>query len=330
MKVLGISVGRHNSNTEILVKETLMGAEQAGAEVEFVRLHDLYIKPCTGCNQCVVGMFEKGQSGACVLKGDDYEWIDDKIMDCDGLVLGSPIYEKGPSGYLKSLNDRMSCGHDVAFRMIARDVREKKGITVGTGPDPRAFKDRVATLIAVGGSEWDTLALPMLHMFCMSMQIEVLDKILANWIGLPGTILFHPDILERAHNSGKHLVESFKKPVAEAKYIGPNDWICPMCHSKLFEFRTEKKNTSAKCGMCGLKGTINIVNGEIVFETTEEARKLSCVTLSGKFHHADDLHQRSLKPHELYHEMPERLKKYLNVLKPSKPVRKVAETVEVK
>ncbi len=29
------------NNTEILVKEALMGAEEAGAEVELIRLHDL-------------------------------------------------------------------------------------------------------------------------------------------------------------------------------------------------------------------------------------------------------------------------------------------------
>lgn len=37
MKILGISCGKM-SNTEILVKEALMGAEELGAEVEFVRL----------------------------------------------------------------------------------------------------------------------------------------------------------------------------------------------------------------------------------------------------------------------------------------------------
>ena len=319
MKVLGISAGRNNSNTEILVKETLMGAEEAGAQVEFVRLHDLDLKPCTGCNSCAMDLFEKGGSGACIIKGDDYAFIDDKVMDCDGLVLGSPVYEKGPSGYLKSLNDRMSCGHDVAFRMIARDMREQKGITAGTGPDPRAFKQRVATLISVGGSEWDSLAMPMLQMFCMSMQIEVLDKINANWIGLPATILFHEEFLKRAHNSGRHLVESWKGAISEARYIGPDDWLCPMCHSKIFEIYTERKNTSAKCAMCGVRGTLAILNGEVVFEVTEEAKKLSCVTLTGKFHHADDLRTRSLVPHPLYAEKAERLKKYQSYLTPAKP-----------
>ena len=99
MKVLGISCGRRMSNTEIMVKEALMGAEEAGAEVEFLRLHDFNIKPCTGCNSCVIDLMEKGGGGKCTIKDDDFAFIDDKIMDCDGLILGSPIYEKSPTGH---------------------------------------------------------------------------------------------------------------------------------------------------------------------------------------------------------------------------------------
>jgi multimeric flavodoxin WrbA len=126
------------SNTEIMVKEALMGAEGAGAEVQFVRLHDLTIKPCTGCNSCVVDLMERNGGGKCTIKDDDFPFIDNLIMDCDGLIVGSPIYEKSPSGQLKSLNDRMGPSHDVGFRMIAQKMREEKGITTGTGPDPRA------------------------------------------------------------------------------------------------------------------------------------------------------------------------------------------------
>ena len=133
MKVLGIACGRRMSNTEIMVKEALMGGEESGAEVEFIRLHDLYIKPCTGCNSCVVDLMEKGGGGKCVLKGDDFPFIDEKIMECDGLILGSPIYEKSPTGQLKTLQDRMGPSHDQGFRMIAKKIREEKGITVGRG-----------------------------------------------------------------------------------------------------------------------------------------------------------------------------------------------------
>ena len=55
MKVLGLTCGRKLSNTGILVKEALMGAQEMGAEVEIVRLMDLDIKPCTGCRLCRKG-----------------------------------------------------------------------------------------------------------------------------------------------------------------------------------------------------------------------------------------------------------------------------------
>jgi multimeric flavodoxin WrbA len=320
MKILGISCGRKMSNTEILVKEALMGAEEAGAEVELVRLHDLHIKPCTGCNACVVNLFEKHGPGDCVIKNDDFAFIDEKIMECDGLILGSPIYEKSPSGLLKVLNDRMGPSHDLAFRSVAKKMREEKGITAGKGPDERAFKPRAASLIAVGGSEWDNLALPMLHLFALPFQMEVVDKILVNWVGLPGAVVFKEDTLQRARNSGRHVAETLKKPIEQAKYIGEQG-ICPMCHSKLIEIRNDDHNYPAICGTCGVKGTLKVENSKVRFEVVEEDKAHSHVLMSGKFGHADELMKVSLKPNPLIHELPERLKKYKNYLTYSKPLR---------
>jgi multimeric flavodoxin WrbA len=54
MRILGISLGQKLGNNEILVKEALKGAEAQGAEVAFLRTRDFDIKPCTGCNACVM------------------------------------------------------------------------------------------------------------------------------------------------------------------------------------------------------------------------------------------------------------------------------------
>ena len=324
MKILGLSCGRRNSNTEILVKEALMGAEEAGAEVELVRLQDLTIKPCTGCNSCVIDLFEKGGSGHCNIRDDDFNFINDKILDCDGIVVGSPIYEKSPSGQLKSLNDRMGPSHDMAFQMIARDVRKEKGITKGTGPDPRFFKQRGSVLIGVGGSEWDTLAAPMLHLFVFPMQIEVVDKIIANWVALPKSVLFRDDLLTRAHHSGKHLAECLKRQITADDYIGEKG-ICPICHSKLVEIRHGDSNYPAICGTCGVRGTLSVTDGTVKFEVKEEDKPHSHVLLSGKFEHARELQEQSLVPNPNHHEIPERFKKYEAYLKPTKPQKVVAQ-----
>jgi len=319
MKILGINCGRKMSNTEILVKEALMGAEELGAEVEFVRLHDLNLKPCTGCNACVVSLMEKGGTGDCVIRDDDFKFIDEKIMDCDGIIVGSPIYEKTPSGQLKILNDRMGPSHDVAMRMIAKKIREQKNITTGNGPDERSFKTRAASLIAVGGSEWDNLALPMLHLFTLSMQMEVVDKMLVNWVALPGMVALKDDELARARKSGRHVAKTLMKPIEEAEYIG-EEGMCPLCHSKLLEVRNGDSNYPIICGICGVKGTLSVVDNKVKFEVKEEDKAHSHIRLSGKFEHCDELKNVSLKPAPNVHELPQRLEKYKTYLTPSRPI----------
>jgi hypothetical protein len=213
----------------------------------------------------------------------------------------------------------MGPSHDVAFRMIAKKTREEKGITAGKGPDERAFKPRAASLIAVGGSEWDNLALPMMHLFVLSLQMEVVDKMLVNWVGLPGAVVFRQDALEKARKSGRHVAETLTKPISEAKYIG-DPGICPICHSKLIEVRENDNNFPAICGTCGVRGTLNVVNGKVKFEIAEEDKAHSHVLLSGKFGHAAELKEVSLKPNPNIHELPERIKKYQSYLYYSKPV----------
>jgi multimeric flavodoxin WrbA len=308
------------SNTEILVKEALMGAQETGAEVELVRLNDLTIKPCTGCNHCLDDMFDKGGAGDCILRNDDFPFIDDKIMGCDALVVGAPIYEKTPPGLLKTLNDRMGPSHDMAFRIMAQKLQDEGKVPKDKGFDPRFFKTRVASLIAVGGSEWDTLALPLLHLFALPMQMVVVDKVLFNWVGLPGVVALDDAKLARAHESGHHVGESLKRPAEEATYIGEQG-ICPICHSKVVEIREEDKNYPAICGICGVRGTLDVTGGKVSFAVSEADWPLSHVILSGKYAHLDELMNVSLKPPANIGELPARLEKYKGKPPYSKPER---------
>lgn len=319
MKVLGLTCGRKTSNTEILVKEALMGAEERGAEVEIIRLNDLKLKPCTGCNSCVISLFEKGGAGECVIKNDDLKFIDDRILDCDGLILGAPIYEKAPPGLLKILNDRMGPSHDMAFRIIAKKIREEKCITKGKGPDERSFKPRVASLFAVGGSDWTTFALPMLQMFTVSWNMKVVDQHLFNWVALPATVVLKDDMLKRARQSGRHVAESLKKPIDDTTYIG-DPGRCPVCHSNVIELT--RPSEPVICGVCGVKGKLVVKDDNYALEVTEKAWAKSHILLSGKFAHGDDLKNRSLNPDPRMNEIPELVKKYKSYLTYSRPEKK--------
>jgi multimeric flavodoxin WrbA len=323
MKVLGLTFGRKLGNTEILVKEALMGAEEAGAAVELIRVPELDIKACTGCNACVVDLFEKAGSGKCVLK-DDFAWIDDKILEADGLVIGSPIYEKSPTGLYKTLNDRMGPSHDMAFRIIAQRIHEEK--RVGSGPDPRSFKPRVCSLFAVGGSDWVEFGLPLMQVLPMPMQITVVDQHVFNWIALPGVVSLKPEMLARARKSGAHVVASLGLPPEKAEYIG-DEGMCPICHSKLLE--VSGSLDKVRCGTCGVQGSLraegsaegSAEGGSARFIVTEEAAALSHWRVSGKFRHGDDLNNISLKPPANMGEVAGKLAAYKDYLSYSKPAR---------
>ena len=50
MKVLGISFGRKNQRSDVMVKEALFAAKAAGADVQFINTITLDIGHCRACD----------------------------------------------------------------------------------------------------------------------------------------------------------------------------------------------------------------------------------------------------------------------------------------
>ena len=48
-QVMGVTAGRKNSNSEILLKEALLVCQEMGAEVRMINLKDYNIIDCNGC-----------------------------------------------------------------------------------------------------------------------------------------------------------------------------------------------------------------------------------------------------------------------------------------
>ena len=65
-KVMGITAGRKNSNSEILLKEALLACQEQGAEITMINLRDYNLIDCTGCTSCTMGM-SVGKNTGCVL-----------------------------------------------------------------------------------------------------------------------------------------------------------------------------------------------------------------------------------------------------------------------
>lgn len=89
---------RKGGNTEILIDRALEGAASSGATIEKVRLADLRINPCRGCESCK-------ETGRCV-QDDDMQQVYSKMLKADGILLGTPVYFWGPSAQTKCLVDR--------------------------------------------------------------------------------------------------------------------------------------------------------------------------------------------------------------------------------
>ena len=99
MKVLGIVCSpRKNGNTEILVKEALDSAHKLGAETEMIKVSDVNIMPCDGCETCEI-------TGECKIE-DDMQGIYTKVLKADGIIIGSPVYWLGVTAQAKIIIDR--------------------------------------------------------------------------------------------------------------------------------------------------------------------------------------------------------------------------------
>lgn len=103
---------RKNGNSELLAKEFLKGAQDAGNNVEFVTLQDKEIKFCKGCLACQ-------KIGHCVIQDDTIE-ITEKMKNADVIAFASPIYYYEMSGQLKTMLDRANAlfASDYKFRDI--------------------------------------------------------------------------------------------------------------------------------------------------------------------------------------------------------------------
>lgn len=171
MKILGISAGTKNGNNDAMCKEALMGAKEMGAEIEFIRLHDLDLKHCTGCIACVKALMS-GKGNLCALK-DDFEWLKDKMFDADGIIVAVPIFEKGAAGIFHTVVDRFGPRMDYGNNVVAKKIAEETG---GKEPDPRHFKKKVISYISIGGSDWVTRAQCDCEMLSMTPMWTTIDN----------------------------------------------------------------------------------------------------------------------------------------------------------
>lgn len=309
MKVLAISGGTLNGSNDSMAKEALMGAQTQGAEVEFIRLLDLNLKPCTGCIACV-GSLMQGGNGDCILK-DDFDWLNEKILNADAVVFVMPIFEKGTPAIFHIVQDRM-CGpsHDTGVNIIAGKIAEHTG---NTGPDKRKFKPLAVSFIAIGGSDWGSRVSCDMNLAAMSPMWRVIDDL---WIPWAKSVIIQDENVAACHQVGINIAKA-AADIDNARYLG-DPGVCDVCNSRNFYIH---KDGSAECEVCGVKGQLVMEGGAMRFNYDAEQLEHAHTRIPGKMRHMDDIrvNETQLVEDKKTPEFKERVAKYKAYMKASRP-----------
>ncbi len=90
---------RKSGNSDILCDQFAKGAAESGHDVEKIRVAEKNIGYCRGCYACA------NNGGICAIK-DGMAEIMQKMIDCDVMVLASPVYFYSIDAQLKAVIDR--------------------------------------------------------------------------------------------------------------------------------------------------------------------------------------------------------------------------------
>lgn len=100
MKVIGINgSARKDGNTSLLIKAVFAELEAEGIETDLVQLHGKALEPCKACFGC-------GGKRQCVVTTDYFNECFAKMVEADGIVLGSPVYSADVTAGMKAFLER--------------------------------------------------------------------------------------------------------------------------------------------------------------------------------------------------------------------------------
>jgi len=194
LKIVGISASpREKSNSDLLLREALAGAESAGGAVEYISLRDKTIAACAECNGCV-------KAGKCTIE-DDYQPICAKMLGADRLIFATPIFFMSVPAQAKALIDRCQC-------LWVRKYTLKE-------PPIGAGRDRRAMVIAVGGTK-------------STKMFDVLDmryaaNLFVNKLDAAGAVVRYSDAMQQARRLGEELVTIAAPPGKPIDVVLPKD-----------------------------------------------------------------------------------------------------------
>lgn len=116
MKILMLNGSpKDNGNTARMLAEMTEIFEREGIEIVYYHVGNMLVHGCTGCGTCY-------KTKKCIFD-DVVNELAEKLDECDGMVVGSPVYYAAASSTLTAILDRL-------FYSSKSDKRMKVGASV--------------------------------------------------------------------------------------------------------------------------------------------------------------------------------------------------------
>jgi multimeric flavodoxin WrbA len=93
--------GRKDGNTALLIRRVLQVLETEGIETELIQIAGEQIRGCNACRTCY-----STKNKRCVIEDDNVNAYIQKMVEADGIILGSSVYFSMMTPELKALCDR--------------------------------------------------------------------------------------------------------------------------------------------------------------------------------------------------------------------------------
>lgn len=151
MKILIINGSpRINGNTSIALNEMKKVFEEEKIECETVQIGTMDIRGCISCRKCF-------ESGKCVFD-DIVNEVAPKFKECDGLVVGSPVYYAGANATLTAFLTRLfySTNFDKTMKVGAAVVAARRGGLSSTFDELNKFFT-ISGMPVASGQYWNSI-----------------------------------------------------------------------------------------------------------------------------------------------------------------------------
>ena len=151
MKVLMINGSPHiHGNTYIALREMEKVFAEEGIETEILHIGNQNIRGCIACGKCM-------ETGACVFD-DAVNKAAAKFEECDGLVVGSPVYYAGANATLTAFLTRLfySTHFDKTMKVGAAVVAARRGGLSATFDELNKFFT-ISGMPVASGQYWNSI-----------------------------------------------------------------------------------------------------------------------------------------------------------------------------